>query len=224
MQPYFFPYIGYWQLLQASNKFVILDDANFIKKGYVNRNSILAAGKAERINLQLVGISQNKLINQIELGNNNDKTLKTICLNYKKAPHFNEAYPVIEDILRSGEKNLAKFLGYSIQHISSYLDIACDIVYSSEIKKDSSLRAEDKIIDICRRLKASHYINAIGGRELYRKETFMDNGIKLNFIKTELTEYKQYNNKFVPSLSIIDIMMFNGVHDIAAMLNSYELT
>ncbi len=223
MQPYLFPYIGYWQLINTADTFVIYDDVNFIKQGYINRNSILANKKKQLFTLELIQASANKLINEIQIGRNRAKILKTIKQNYIKAPYFKTVYPILEDIFNQDEQNLAKFIGYSLQHISDYLQIETKLIYSSDIKKDNSLKAQDKVIHICKILKATHYINAIGGQELYSKERFKSENIQLNFIKTKLLEYKQFDNEFIPYLSIIDIMMFNDIHDIKMMLNSYEL-
>lgn len=223
MQPYLFPYIGYWQLINSIDTFVIYDDVNFINKSYINRNSILINGESQQITLELLSASQNKLINKIEIGNNTQKLLKTIDLSYKKAPFFNTVFPLLENILNQKEKNLAKFIGYSLKHISSYLEIDTKFLYSSDLNKDNSLKAQDKIIDICKNLNANKYINTIGGRELYNKETFKENNINLNFIQSNIVEYKQFKNKFVPYLSIIDIIMFNEVEQIKNMLEQYKL-
>ncbi|MEA3453865.1 MAG: WbqC family protein [Candidatus Caldatribacteriota bacterium] len=223
MQPYFFPYIGYWQLLCAANTFVIYDDVNFIKRGYINRNSILVGNKAQRITLEVIGASSNKLINDVQVGNNAKKLLKGIDQAYRKAPEYEKVFPLIQSILENPEKNIAKFLGNSLQKIADYLEINTKVIYSSSLEKDNSLKAQDKVLDICQRLRTSHYINTIGGQVLYSKDAFESKGIELNFIKTELMEYKQFGNEFVPYLSIIDIMMFNSVDNIKEMLNRYEL-
>ena len=223
MQPYLFPYIGYWQLINAVDTFIIYVDVNFIKQGYINRNSILSNGKSQVITMELIGASSNKLINEIEVGNNREKLLKTIKQNYTKAPYFVTVYPIIENILNQNEKNLANFIGYSLEKISNYLEIDTKFIYSSEIKKNNILKAQDKILDICKNLDVRKYINAIGGQELYSKEIFKENDIELNFLKTELVQYKQFKNDFVPYLSIIDILMFNKKNDIKIMLDRYEL-
>jgi len=223
MQPYFFPYIGYWQLINAVDTFVIYDDVNYIKQGYINRNSILVGGNAQKVTLEVMGASSNKLINEIQVGNNAKKLLKSIDQAYKKAPQYEIVFPLLQEILENQEKNLAEFLGNSIQKIVAYLEIDTKIIYSSDLEKDNELKAQGKILDICQRLEVSCYINAIGGQALYSKEDFSDKSIELNFIKTELIEYKQFKNDFVPYLSIIDIMMFNPKRDIQNMLNSYTL-
>ncbi|OCL85274.1 WbqC-like protein family protein [Aliarcobacter thereius] len=223
MQPYLFPYIGYWQLINAVDTFVIYDDVNFIKKGYINRNSILIAGKQQQITLELIGASQNKLINEVEVGNNSKKLLKTIEMTYKKAPFFNEVFSLIKKVLNQKEKNLAKFIGYSLSLISTYLNISTKFIYSSDIEKNNTLKSQDKILDICKKLKATSYINSIGGQELYNKKIFKENGIKLSFLESRLIDYKQFQNDFIPYLSIVDILMFNSKDEIKNMLNRYEL-
>lgn len=223
MQPYFFPYIGYWQLIKAANTFVIYDDVNFIKQGYINRNTILFKDNKQQFTLELSKASSFKLINQIELKNNKNKLLTTIKQNYCKAPFFNTVIVIIEEILTNNEKNLAKFIGYSLKKISDYLEIRTNFIYSSDIKKDNNLKAQDKVIDICKKLNAEKYINSIGGQNLYSKEIFKTNNIELNFLKTEIIEYNQLINNFIPYLSIIDILMFNKKNDIKIMLDSYKL-
>ena len=174
MQPYFFPYIGYYQLINAVDTYVIADDLNYIKNGFVNKNFILLNGKPFKFSLQLFGASQNKLINQIEVGENGGKLLSTIKNAYKKAPQFKNVFPLLEEILLNKEKNLGKFLGHSISQVSRYMDIDTDFVYSSEIDKDNSLKFDERIYDICHRLGKDHYINAIGGQKLYDKKKFAD--------------------------------------------------
>ncbi len=223
MQPYFFPYIGYFQLIQLVDVYVIADDLNFIKNSYIKKNSILDNGAPALISLQLIGASQNKLINEIEVGNDIDKLLTAIQRRYAKAPYFKDVFPLLQTILSSKEKNLARFLGYSLMEISSYLGIETKFLYSSEIEKNNDLKFDARIIDICKRVGADHYINAIGGKELYDKDEFSAEGITLNFIDTKDIEYKQFDKEFVPNLSIIDVMMFNSKEESRELLQAYEL-
>ena len=226
MQPYFLPYIGYWQLLNAVDKYIIYDDVNYINRGWINRNRILLNSKDKMITLSLKEVSQNKLIKEIELLNNEkerEKLLKTISQSYKKAPFYDEVYPLIEEILNFKEINLGKFLENSIKKIIEYLEINTTILISSEIEKDNMLKGKNKILDICKNLGASEYYNAIGGQELYSYEEFNKEGIKLKFLKSGNIEYKQFKNEFIPNLSIIDIMMFNSKEKIKEFLNNYTL-
>lgn len=226
MQPYYFPYIGYWQLINAVDKYVIYDDVNFIKGGWINRNRILMNGQAKMINLKMNGASPNKLINQVEVSGDivyNKKLLKTIESCYKKAPYFAKGYPIIENIIIKNEKNLAKYLEYSIRNICDYLGISTEVIISSKINKNNDLKGQDKVIEICNILDADEYCNAIGGQDLYSYDDFKDNGINLRFLKTGKVEYKQFKNEFVSNLSIVDMIMFNSVEDINNMLKIYEL-
>ena len=223
MQPYFFPYIGYFQLIQLVDVYVIADDLNFIKNSYIKKNSILDNGAPALLSLQLIGASQNKLINEIEVGNDIDKLLTAIQRRYAKAPYFKDVFPLLQTILSSKEKNLSRFLGYALMEISSYLGIQTKFLYSSEIEKNNDLKFDARIMDICKRVGADHYINAIGGKELYDKEEFAEEGVKLNFIDTNDIEYEQFGKAFVPNLSIIDVLMFNSKDEIKTMLDAYKL-
>ncbi len=223
MQPYFLPYIGYWQLINAVDRFVVYDDVQYIKGGWINRNNIIVNGQKHLINLLLKGASSNKLINEIEIQENQNKLIRTVELNYKKARNFNKVYLEFVKIMEFENKNLGEFLKNSIQLLSDYLLIDTEIILSSDIDEDKELKGEDKVISLCKKLNASHYINAIGGQELYSKNDFAKEGIQLNFIKTMPIEYKQFNNEFIPNLSIIDVMMFNSVEEIRSMLQKYEL-
>ena len=173
------------------------------KNSYIKKNSILDNGAPALISLELIGASQNKLINEIDVGKNTDKILTAIQRRYAKAPYFKDVFPLLQTILSSKEKNLARFLGYSLMEISRYLGIQTKILYSSEIEKNNDLKFDARIIDICKRVGADHYINAIGGKELYDKDKFATEGVKLSFIDTKDIEYKQFD-KQPPSFEAVE--------------------
>jgi len=223
MQPYFLPYIGYWQLINAVDTFVIFDDVNYFKKGFINRNSILLNGEPFNFTLELVKASQNKLINEIEVGNNKEKILKIITSAYMKAPYYNDVYPLIEKIVLNDEKNLAVYIGDSLQEVAVYLEINTRYIYSSQVSQTPGLKAQDKIIDICLNLNQKSYINAIGGQELYSKQRFREKRIKLSFLETEQFSYTQNNEGFISNLSMIDVLMFNSKLQVKEMLELYNL-
>lgn len=223
MQPYFFPYIGYFQLIHAVDAFVVYDDVNYIKGGWINRNRILRDGNTELLSLHTSGASQNKLINQVNVGNNHRKLLKTIEQRYGKAPRFKSVFPVIDRILNFDEKNLASFLFLQLREICRYLRLEPRWEISSELSKDTSLKGQDKIIDICEVLGSSHYINAIGGKALYEHQAFRDRGIRLSFLESKSTSYRQFSDEFTPSLSIIDVLMFNDLEACRKLLGEYSL-
>lgn len=226
MQPYFMPYIGYWQLLNAVDEYVIYDDVNFIKGGWINRNRILLNGEPQMINVPMIGASSNKLINEVGVNpdqNIRNKTLRMIVAAYSKAPYFKDVYPMLENIINHDSQNLADYVAYSIVKVCEYLRIDTKILLSSSLNKDCSLRAQEKVISICSLLEATDYYNAIGGQELYDFESFKKAGIDLSFVKTNFQAYKQFNNQFVGGLSIIDVLMFNSVDEVKTMLEDYEL-
>jgi hypothetical protein len=226
MQPYFFPYIGYWQLINAVDKFVILDDVNFIKQGFINRNRILSQQKIININVQVQGISSNKLILDHKLNNNQvwkRKLLNTVQQNYRKARQYDEVMPLIKEIITYNDLSLTGFLYNQIIKIKEYLNLNTEVVKTSTIYNITNKKGQERIIDICQKEKAKTYINAIGGKELYSPDEFLENGIELKFLKTGDIKYKQFNNEFVPNLSIIDVLMHNSVEKINEMLNSYTL-
>lgn len=226
MQPYFIPYIGYWQLMNAVDKYVVYDDVNFIKGGWINRNRILLNGKPQYFNVKMKGASSFKFINEIKIDNSLiyiNKNLRTIYMAYHKAPYFKKVNPLIEKILVQQTDNLAEYIVNSIKCIAEYLNIKTAIVISSELSKNNELKGQNKVIDICRVLDATEYYNAIGGIDLYSFEFFKKNGINLSFLKTNDIHYKQFNNEFVPNLSIIDVMMFNPEDKIKTMLDDFTL-
>ena len=223
MQPYFLPYIGYFQLMKSVDKYVIADDMNYIKQGYINRNYILLNGKPFMFHLSLIEASQNKRINEIYVAEDQSKFLKTIEVNYRKAPYFNQVFPMVEDIIRYEDKNLGRYVGNSIIKIADYLRIDTEFLYNSDHECENTLKLQERLIANCQLYGAKVYINAIGGMDLYDKETFKKVGIDLLFLKMQPIEYKQYNNPFVPNLSILDVLMFNSVEQTNEFLEQYEL-
>lgn len=224
MQPYFFPYIGYWQLLNYVDTYVVYDDVNYINKGWINRNYILFNGNRLLLTLSLKQASQNKLINEITIGSNQSKILKTIFHAYSKAPYFDSVYPLIEEIISSNEQNLASFLLNSIQKIVDFLGIRTDILLSSEIDKNNVLKGQDKILEICTILGANTYVNAINGRNIYESDIFEKRNIDLYFLKSHEIEYKQFSDQFDRNLSIIDVLMFNPTREISKYLEKFDVS
>lgn len=228
MQPYLFPYIGYFQLIKSVDIFVFYDDVNFIKKGWVNRNRILVNGKDLIFTVPLNKVSQNNLINETFInldmfGNWKEKFVQTLLFNYKKAPYYCEVERLINSVLNKKFNTISELAIESITIISKYLQLDVKFITSSERYDNKTLEREDRLVDICVEEKASHYINALGGQELYNKESFKNKGIDLSFIKTHPIEYKQFNNEFIPWLSIIDLLMFNSIDEVNIMLAKYEL-
>lgn len=226
MQPYLFPYIGYFQLMASVDKFVLYDDVNFINRGWINRNTILVNGQAHLFTVPLKDASQNKLINEIHLDEGQkwrEKFLRTIEQNYKKAPYFQEVTQVINSIIAHQVTKLSELIEYSFKCLSTYLGLTTEIVPTSEIYQNSHLKSQDRILDICKQEGATIYINAIGGVALYHKPDFEQVGITLQFHKAHRVAYPQFGKDFVPWLSILDVMMFNSPEQIRKLLTAYDL-
>lgn len=223
MQPYLFPYLGYFQLIRSVDTFVVYDDVNYIKGGWINRNYILAQGNKLLVTLPLQGASPNQLINQVVVGGRQEKLLETIRHCYSKAPQFPEVFPLIEEIIMQQEKNLARFLDHSLRQLCDHLGLHPHWHISSILNKDNNLRGQEKVLAICEELGATHYINVPGGKDLYDREAFGRRGVQLSFIQPRPAAFRQFGNVFVPNLSIIDVMMFNDQEQCRKLLEEYEL-
>ncbi len=227
MQPYFLPYIGYFQLINTVDQFIIYDNIQYTKKGWINRNRILVNGRDEYITLPLKNDSDFLDVDQRFLADTFEKDkikiVRKIKESYRNAPFYEQAYYLINDILNYKNFNLFEFIFNSIIKICDYLDIRTQIVRSSEINIDHGLKSEKKVISICNTFNSPTYINSIGGMGLYSKKEFEKNSIELFFLETQKTEYKQFDHDFVPWLSIIDVLMFNSKDQITHFLNNYKL-
>lgn len=224
MQPYFMPYIGYFQLMKAVDKYVVYDDVNYIKGGWVNRNHILINGEKEMFTVTLQKASPNKLFNEIVIGDDFKKLMKTLQMNYSRAINFDQTMVLMERIISFPNKQLAVFIANSFREILSYLSVETEILMSSEIPKDNSLRGKDKIIQICEILGADTYYNAVGGKNLYDQEEFREHGITLNFVDSLPQVYSQlHTREFVSGLSMIDVLMNNTKDKVNSLLESYQI-
>ena len=210
MQPYLFPYVGYFQLIMSSDIFVIYDDVNYIKKGFINRNSILLDGIPYRFTISVPSASQNKLINELQYSQEVGKLLKTIESAYIKAPFFKQVFPIIEDVLNYQSRGIAELCNLSYQKIFEYLGLEKKIILSSILDYDRTQSASNKLLDVTKKLNGQVYINSPGGRTLYDKTMFEPFGVELKFIEPIIKPYPQLNtNDFISHLSIIDILMNN---------------
>ena len=224
-QPYFMPYIGYWQLINAVDIFIIGDDYHFINRGWIHRNRILLNGQAKYFNIEVAHASQNKRINELYISDvfDPEKKLQLLREIYFKAPHFKEGFSLMQKILEYRERNLALFLEYSIHCVCDYLGIKTKLIRSSSIHGNSELRREYRIYAQCNYTGADTYINAIGGRALYNFDEFRQRNLKLGFIQVGDIQYPQFGQEFIPNLSMIDLIMFNSKEEIQEMLTQYTI-
>lgn len=226
MQPYVFPYIGYFHLIDASQLFVFYDDVHFVKKGWINRNRILLNGKDHLFTVPLSSVSQNALINQTMLSTNNEWTAKfntTLTHCYRKAPYFSRAIDVINSVSNASKCNISDMAINSIASVYDYLGMDFNYTKSSICSPGTQgIDKADRLIEVTKSLGYKRYINSAGGKELYSKEYFSKNGVTLSFVESEDVKYKQFSDEFVPRLSIIDVMMFNDVSEIKELLTKYK--
>jgi len=226
MQPYFLPYIGYFQLLASVDQFIVYDNIKYTKKGWFNRNRMLMNGTDAMFSLPLRKGSDSLNVVERELTADFDRTklLNQFKGAYSRAPHFELTYPVLEQIVRHEDANLFRYIHNSIVRLSEHLGIKTEIRISSEIAIDHELKSQDKVLALCKAVGADTYINTIGGVELYDKDDFRIQGVDLQFIKARPFEYAQFGAPFVPWLSIVDVLMFNPLNTVRACINeNYEL-
>lgn len=228
MQPYIFPYIGYFQMINAVDKFVFYDDVNFIKQGWINRNKILVSGQEHLFTVPLSKATSFKLIKDTMI---NEKLfnawkirfLQTLSQSYRRAPYFNVVYELVSVILSQPHTSISELAIASIKSVSHYMDLKTQFIISSQTYQNGELERQERLFDICRKENCFHYINALGGQKLYKKEDFQAQGIHLDFIKSSPLEYNQLNKQFIPYLSVIDLLMFNNPDDINCLITKYEL-
>ena len=229
MQPYFMPYLGYFQLIESVDQFVIYDDVEYTKRGWINRNRILSSNGWDYFTIPLVKDSDYEKIGSRTISsdfvlNGRRSILRKIEGVYRKAPYYGSVISVIESIIMYDEISLFRYVMHSILEISNWLELNCQFVVSSSLDLDSSCKGSDRVLEICSRTGASHYHNPIGGVSLYERDRFLDNAINLRFLKPEGIVYPQFQNEFEPSLSILDVMMFNSKDEIQnGLIKRYTL-
>lgn len=237
MQPYFFPYIGYFQLIQAVDKIILYDYVNFIKKGWVNRNRVVQINKGPVfITAPIKKASSNKRIDEIELDNSTQwqaKLLDMLRHNYRKMPYFDEFFPILTDLLNQNHEQINTLNFEIISSIATLLEIDTEIECGSDkyhtmefdllMNEFPIAKKDQRIINICRAEKNSNYINPIGGVEIYSKEVFKQEGVNLQFLQTNNIEYQQPTKEFHPYLSIVDMLFCCGIDNTKLHLNNYQL-
>ena len=223
-QPYFLPYLGYFQLIHAVDKFLVLDDFNYIKGGWINRNRILRDGKTVFLSVPVSHASPNREINKHYVCGSVESMLRSIREAYRKASLFEDVFPIITSVMEYSDKNLGAFVFNSIRTICDYLGIATSVILNSSRDDNTELRSEQRVIHLCKTMGADTYVNAIGGLSLYNRDNFAAEGIRLRFLKGELPPYRQLRTQdFVSALSILDIMMNIPRDEIRDMLDRFSL-
>lgn len=230
MQPYFFPYLGYFNLIAASDAFISLDNVQYISKGWINRNRIMQANGIYTFTVPLASAPRNTMINQRTVAQDferfRDKFAQQLTARYRHAPFFDITFELIKEVLGSGEKNLAKLCETSLLAVMRHLGLSRKFYIASQLMSDDEsqkVHGKDKLIQLLQSTGGTHYLNLPGGRTLYRKQDFEEHFIKLSFTNPTLPPYRQGEQKFSSGLSIIDVLMFNSPEATLKMTNQYEI-
>jgi len=229
MQPYFFPYIGYFQLIHAVDTFIVYDTVTYIKNGWIKRNRYLLNDSVKYFSLSIKSASSHKLIIDTNIADEDDlhskeKVTKTIKMAYSKAPYFNQVFPLLDMLIRDEEQNIANYNTQILRELCAYLEINTKILQGSNVLSASELTGQDRVIEICKIFDADHYVNPIGGIDLYESALFNEQGIKLSFLQTsDKIKYHQWNDTFTSNLSIIDILMFNSKSEVISLLEAFSI-
>ena len=227
MQPYFLPYVGYFQLINSVDQFVIYDDIKYTKKGWINRNRFLLNGSDSLFSIPISKASDSLNVNKRTISETFDraKLFNQFRGAYAKAPHYTEVAELIEKIVYFPDGNLFEYIKNSVIQVCNYLEIKTPIITSSDLDVGTNLKSETKVLAICKALGATEYVNPVGGIELYKQNTFESQNINLYFLKSDYFEYEQFKHNFVPWLSIIDVLMFNNTLVVRDKIqNGFELT
>lgn len=222
MQPYFFPYLGYYQLAGSVDRFVFFDDVAYIKKGFINRNRILLDGEPFQFSLPVAQVSQNRPINQHCFTGEFSRFLQQLRHAYHAAPFFSAVYGLVESVCHEPDLNVARKAALSVVRVFEYLGLKLEHCASSSVPGAGQAGSE-RLLGICAHFGADAYHNAIGGQALYSPATFAAEGVRLAFVKGRFPAYRQPVEAFVPALSMIDVLMYNDREAVLRMLGDYEL-
>jgi WbqC-like protein family len=230
MQPYLFPYLGYFQLMHAVDRFVVYDDVPFIRQGWINRNRLLVNGGPSFFTVPIKHASSFRLIGDTLIDDQgqherwSEKLLKSFTNAYRRAPEFASVFPLIEGVFQQKPARIADLARSSLYAVARFLDLRTSFVDSSSVYGNAHLKGEERVRAICAAEGATRYVNAHGGRGMYASERFAAQGVNLSFVEPRPIEYQQFGGPFVPDLSIIDVLMFNSVETVLGYLAACELT
>lgn len=229
MQPYFLPYIGYFQLINAADRFILLDDVQYIRHGWINRNRILKPEGPgfSYISLPLARHTSKVLIKDIEVAGENgwkEKILRQLDHYKKKAPFYKEVLELVKTCFSCPETNITRFNGWCLQSVCSFIGIDFKIEISSQMSLDySNVHAPGQwALRICEQLGGNEYLNPCGGMEIFDRNLYQSSNVSLRFMSPQGTEYNQGRGFFEPNLSIIDVLMFNSASETKSLLSKFS--
>ena len=232
MQPYLFPYVGYFSLIKYTDKWIVFDTVQYIEKGWMNRNQIIHPTKPEATYfiVPLKKHPRETLIKDVEI-NQNENYIERIngqfSAAYKKrrAPYYSEVMEIINSCFSKEKKSLSQLNICSLHSVCKYLGIPFNYDIFSKMNLDINPvhDAGEWALNISKALHAKEYVNPPGGVDIFDRKKFDDANIALNFLKINFTPYDQKKANFIEGLSILDLMMFNSPEKINEMLDNYIL-
>lgn len=230
MQPYFFPYLGYFSLIKHTDKFILFDTVQFIRHSWIERNRIINPnGDWQYIKVPLIKFSQNTIIKDIQINNQlpwREKILAQLQHYKKKAPNYLVITDLLKDILSDEYSDIVSLNLNSLTKVSNYLGIGkgIEVLSSMGLEINKANAPDEWALNICKALgNVEEYWNPSGGISFFNRSKYEKEKIGLKFISIKLTEYSQKRGNFSPGLSIIDVMMFNSISDIRQMLDKYDV-
>jgi hypothetical protein len=226
MQPYFFPYLGYFHLLDSCDTFVFLDNVNYINRGWVNRNQFILSGAPNMYTVPLNGASQNKLINELSIadGRWTKGFLKSLEMSYRKTKCFDDLIEPLKEVIGDGTGKIADLNQRTTMWCANQLGLTKEFKVSSIDFASIEGAGQERIIRICQEESADAYNNAIGGVDLYNKMDFSKFGIELSFVRSSLSAYPQSVTGFQPGMSILDILMNNDINERQTLVKQYTFS
>ena len=229
MQPYFFPYLGYFQLLAHVDVFVVLDDTQYIQRSWINRNRILENGVAAYLTLPVAGGSRRKMICEQPLhepGSRQPKLLKRVRRAYHAAPHLDSVSALLEPLFPGDDETIAYFNVRALRALDEFLGLSTRLVVASERGYPRCRIAQERVIRICLEEGGTRYVNPIRARSLglYDQAAFSAAGLELSYLSMNADiRYDQTGGPFVPDLSVIDVLMFNSPAQTGELLDRFVL-
>jgi hypothetical protein len=229
MQPYFFPYLGYFGLIKHSDRFIIFEIVQFMRHGWIERNRILKVGEGwQYIRAPLAKHSQKTAIKEVRINNNElwqNKILQQLVHYKHRSPYYKEVIGFLENALSFKTDSITELNAHLLAETCKYIGISfCREIFSEmNIAIEKASAADEWAINICKALAADTYINPPGGMDIFDRGKYVRANINLQFLKVNLKPYKQWGGTFEKALSIIDVMMFNKPEEIQAMLDDYQI-
>lgn len=223
---YFFPYLPYFQLLHAADRFLFLDDVTLIRRGWANRNRVLMAGQPTYLTIPLEGASQNRRVDETKIFEGTDwrrRIRRTVQRCYQRAPFYARGAALLDEVLDTPADSITDLARTSVLRTCQLLGVEVEVARTSQRHPAGDLRGQARMIEICKREGATTYLNAAAGRHLYDRPSFDQAELELRFLQPGSIEYDQRRPGFVPGLSILDVIMFNDLPQIASMLERYQV-